>query len=106
MFFCNAPHGLIGSRVALVKYFLGLADKYLNICEIRLYSYIPLSYPGNDVAFYWEENGFDPNNWQRVIPVDKGYSYFRSAWERRIASMPRAAAAMTIWPAGRWSDGG
>ena len=39
----------------------------------------------DDVAFYWEENGFDPNNWQRVIPVDKGYSYFRSWMDNGIS---------------------
>lgn len=32
-----------------------------------------------DIAYYWEEQGFDPDNWQRVTPVDKGYGYFR-AW--------------------------
>jgi hypothetical protein len=27
---------------------------------------------------YWEDNGFNPNNWNRVEIVDKGYGYFRS----------------------------
>lgn len=27
---------------------------------------------------YWEDSGFDPNNWNRVEIVDKGYGYFRS----------------------------
>lgn len=32
----------------------------------------------NDIKIYWEDNGFDPNNWNRVEIVDKGYGYFRS----------------------------
>lgn len=27
---------------------------------------------------YWEDSGFNPNNWNRVEIVDKGYGYFRS----------------------------
>lgn len=35
-----------------------------------------------EIKAYWEENGFDPNNWQRVELVDKGYGYFRSWMDR------------------------
>ena len=31
-----------------------------------------------DIKVYWEDSGFDPNNWSRVEIVDKGYGYFRS----------------------------
>lgn len=32
-----------------------------------------------EIKWYWEENGFDPENWDRVQVVDKGYGFFR-AW--------------------------
>ena len=32
-----------------------------------------------DVQLYWEDSGFDPENWSRVTLVDKGYGYLR-AW--------------------------
>lgn len=37
-----------------------------------------------EVAYYWEENGFDPDNWDRVEVVDKGYGYFRSYMDEGI----------------------
>jgi len=35
-----------------------------------------------EIKEYWEENGFEPNNWQRVELVDKGYGYLRSWMDR------------------------
>jgi uncharacterized protein YeeX (DUF496 family) len=35
-----------------------------------------------EIKEYWEENGFDPDNWKRVELVDKGYGYFRSWMDR------------------------
>jgi hypothetical protein len=32
-----------------------------------------------DVKMYWEDSGFDPDNWNRVEVFDKGYGYLR-AW--------------------------
>ena len=32
-----------------------------------------------DVQMYWEDSGFEPENWNRVEVFDKGYGYFR-AW--------------------------
>lgn len=31
-----------------------------------------------DVQLYWEDSGFDPENWSRTEIVDKGFGYFRS----------------------------
>lgn len=31
---------------------------------------------------YWEENGFNPDNWSRIQIVDKGYGYLRSWMDR------------------------
>jgi len=31
-----------------------------------------------DVQMYWEDSGFDPDNWGRVEVYDKGYGYLRS----------------------------
>jgi hypothetical protein len=31
------------------------------------------------VKEYWQDSGFDPDNWRRVTVVDKGYGYLR-AW--------------------------
>jgi len=36
----------------------------------------------NDVKLYWEDSGFDPNNWRKVEIVDKGFGYFRSWMDR------------------------
>lgn len=36
----------------------------------------------NDVMIYWEENGFNPDGWNRVTIADKGYGYFRSWMDR------------------------
>jgi hypothetical protein len=33
----------------------------------------------DDVKMYWEDTGFEPENWSRVTVVDKGYGYLR-AW--------------------------
>lgn len=30
-----------------------------------------------DIQTYWEDSGFDPDNWDRVEIVDKGYGYIR-----------------------------
>ena len=30
-----------------------------------------------DVQMYWEDSGFDPDNWHRVEIYDKGYGYLR-----------------------------
>lgn len=38
----------------------------------------------DDVSFYWEEHGFDPDNWSRVYPVDKGYGYFRAYMDNGV----------------------
>ena len=32
-----------------------------------------------DVKMYWEDSGFEPENWGRIEVFDKGYGYFR-AW--------------------------
>lgn len=31
-----------------------------------------------DIKMYWEDSGFDPENWNRVEVYDKGYGYLRS----------------------------
>jgi hypothetical protein len=35
-----------------------------------------------DIKIYWEDSGFDNENWKRVTIVDKGYRYFRSWMDR------------------------
>jgi hypothetical protein len=32
----------------------------------------------SSIKQFWEQNGFDPDNWNRVQINDKGYGYFRS----------------------------
>jgi len=65
VYFCNGIEGLVGTKLALVKENLSnfpvsdcdvieygvVNDRVLNVCEIRAYSYIPLSYTGNDVPY-------------------------------------------------------
>lgn len=34
---------------------------------------------------YWEDSGFDPENWQRVEFEDKGYGYFRSWMDNGVS---------------------
>lgn len=31
----------------------------------------------DEIRYFWEENGFDPDNWDRVTVNDKGYGYLR-----------------------------
>jgi hypothetical protein len=46
-----------------------------------------------DVKSYWEDSGFDPDNWHRVTIVDKGYGYLRSWMDQGI---PARAMIKTI----------
>lgn len=39
----------------------------------------------SDIKLYWEDSGFDPNNWDRVSIEDKGYGYFRSWMDNGIS---------------------
>jgi hypothetical protein len=39
----------------------------------------------DDIRYYWEENGFDPNNWPRVKIIDKGYGYLRGWMDEGIS---------------------
>lgn len=39
----------------------------------------------HDIMQYWEDHGFDPENWQRVEMVDKGYGYFRSWMDEGVS---------------------
>ena len=32
----------------------------------------------DDVRIYWEDSGFNPENWNRAEVIDKGYGYLRS----------------------------
>jgi hypothetical protein len=65
VYICNSPDGLVGSHVSLYKNVSSAplsdcnatTDKKLNICEIRLYSYIPLGYtPDNPTAYTWNSS--------------------------------------------------
>jgi hypothetical protein len=47
----------------------------------------------SDVKAYWEDSGFDPQNWSRVTVVDKGYGYLRSWLDQNI---PARAIIKTI----------
>jgi hypothetical protein len=46
-----------------------------------------------DVKSYWEDSGFDPDNWHRVTIVDKGYGALRSWIDQGI---PARAIIKTI----------
>lgn len=37
------------------------------------------------VIEFWEDNGFDPDNWNRVTIVDKGYGYFRTWMDQGVS---------------------
>lgn len=39
----------------------------------------------SDIKMYWEDSGFDPDNWDRVQTVDKGYGYFRSWMDQGVS---------------------
>ena len=38
-----------------------------------------------DISFFWEELGFDPDNWDRVTTVDKGYGAFRAWMDNNVS---------------------
>lgn len=37
-----------------------------------------------DIKIYWEEHGFNPEGWDRVKIVDKGFGYFRSWMDQGV----------------------
>lgn len=47
----------------------------------------------DDVRIYWEDSGFDPDNWNRVQIVDKGYGYFRTFMDQGV---PESGIIKTI----------
>ena len=38
-----------------------------------------------DIKIYWEDSGFNPDNWNRVEVVDKGYGYFRTFMDNDVS---------------------
>ena len=49
-----------------------------------------------DITVFWEKLGFDPDNWDRVTTVDKGYGAFRSFMDLNVkdATIIRVIRAM------------
>lgn len=38
----------------------------------------------SDIKEYWEDSGFDPDNWNKVKIYDKGYGYLRSWMDNNV----------------------
>lgn len=38
----------------------------------------------HDIQYFWEEHGFNKNNWNRVKIIDKGYGHFRSLMDQGV----------------------
>lgn len=39
-----------------------------------------------EIKYYWEEQGFNPSQWQRVTVVDKGYGYLRNWMDQGVSA--------------------